>query len=254
MRILELSKIAQAYYESLMAPGLLQGWEKLVATDGCQCCFVHSDYRPNPGEAVFYLCVKNKCVLCELKRSNLKGTGLSWRREKGLMWSIRHDDTKSVIRFIEGCYWETKAWFDPDGLLDWLAPTKKDEINKMFDAWIRETEGLRYLGECQVQERRRAIKSMNDVNCLVEAALALRDTFESYEAYSLGVSRVLEELDGASRELVQTIDDMNGMVVAELVLLINAYWLSPYDIQQWAQDCFEWAKTVELPDEGNVEL
>lgn len=249
MTILELSERAQNYYESLMSPGLLQGWEKLVATDGNLCCFVHSDYKPNPGEAVFFFCVKNKRVFCELKKSNLKGTGLSWRREKGLVWSMRHDDTKSVIRFIEGRYWDSKEWYDPDEMLEWLSPSKKEEIDQMFDAWIRETEGLRYLGECNLQERKQAIESMPESKCLAEAALLLRDTFDNFEAYTLDVDKIINEMDGASLELMRAVDDMDDKVAEELILLINAYWLSPYDIHQWTKDCFEWAYNVIVSDE-----
>lgn len=71
MTLLELSKIAQAYYEGLKAPSLVQGWEKYVATDGTQCMFVHSDYEPLQGEAVFYFCVRNRNVMCQLYKNNI---------------------------------------------------------------------------------------------------------------------------------------------------------------------------------------
>ena len=47
MKLLELSKVAQAYYEGLRAPSLAQGWDKYVATDGQNCLFVHSDTTRN---------------------------------------------------------------------------------------------------------------------------------------------------------------------------------------------------------------
>lgn len=66
MNVLQFSKIAKAYYEGLRAPSLAQGWEKYVATDGNTCMFVHSDYQPQPGEAVFFLAVRNRKTSCQL--------------------------------------------------------------------------------------------------------------------------------------------------------------------------------------------
>ena len=53
MDLLNLSKVAQAYYDGLRAISLAQGWEKYVVTDGTTSMFVNSDYEPQPGEAVF---------------------------------------------------------------------------------------------------------------------------------------------------------------------------------------------------------
>jgi hypothetical protein len=71
MTIIQLSKVAQAYYEGLKAPSLAQGWDKYVATDGEQSIFVKSDYEPKEGEAVFFLTVRNRNVACTLYKSNL---------------------------------------------------------------------------------------------------------------------------------------------------------------------------------------
>ena len=60
MTIIQLSRVAQAYYEGLKAPSLAQGWEKYVATDGEQCLFVKSDYEPKEGEAVFFLTTRQR--------------------------------------------------------------------------------------------------------------------------------------------------------------------------------------------------
>ena len=59
MNLLRLSSTAQAYYEGLRAPSLVQGWEKYVVTDGTQCMIVRSDYQPEPGAAVFYIVTRN---------------------------------------------------------------------------------------------------------------------------------------------------------------------------------------------------
>lgn len=71
MTIIQLSAVAQAYYEGLKATSLAQGWEKYVATDGKQCLFVKSDYEPKEGEAVFFLAVRNRNVSCTLHKSNI---------------------------------------------------------------------------------------------------------------------------------------------------------------------------------------
>ena len=71
MTILQLSKIAQAYYEGLKAPSLAQGWEKYVATDGEQCLFVKSDYEPKEGEAVFFLATRQHNTSIQLWKDSL---------------------------------------------------------------------------------------------------------------------------------------------------------------------------------------
>ena len=73
MDILRLSRAAQAYYEGLKAPSLMQGWEKYIATDGEHCLFVHSDYEPQEGEAVFFVCTRNKHTSVQLHKPRNNG-------------------------------------------------------------------------------------------------------------------------------------------------------------------------------------
>lgn len=70
MKLLELSSVAQAYYEGLRAPSLAQGWDKYVATDGQHCLFVHSSYQPQPGEAVFFITTRNRQTSIQLYKQN----------------------------------------------------------------------------------------------------------------------------------------------------------------------------------------
>ena len=69
MDIIELSKVAKDYYNSVRTPSLKQGWEKYVLTDGKTALFVGAAYQPKEGEVVFYLVVKNKNVLCQLHKT-----------------------------------------------------------------------------------------------------------------------------------------------------------------------------------------
>lgn len=71
MTIIQLSRVAQAYYEGLKAPSLAQGWEKYVATDGEQCLFVKSDYEPKEGEAVFFLTTRQRKTSVQLWKDSL---------------------------------------------------------------------------------------------------------------------------------------------------------------------------------------
>lgn len=73
MDILRLSRAAQAYYDGLKAPSLVQGWEKYIATDGEHCLFVHSDYTPMEGEAVFFVCTRNKHTSVQLYKPRNNG-------------------------------------------------------------------------------------------------------------------------------------------------------------------------------------
>lgn len=71
MKLLELSRHAQAYYERLRSRNLAQGWEKYVVTDGTSCMFVKSDYEPEKGEAVFYIVVRNYNISVQLHKQNI---------------------------------------------------------------------------------------------------------------------------------------------------------------------------------------
>lgn len=71
MTTLYLASIAQDYYNSLKAPTLASGWDKYVVTDGQTCMFVHADYEPQKGEALFFLSTRNRNTTCELKKANL---------------------------------------------------------------------------------------------------------------------------------------------------------------------------------------
>lgn len=69
MNTLELAKVAKSYYSRLCAKSVFHGWEKYVVTNGSECMFVHSDYEPGEGEVVFFLCLRNGNVMCELKKT-----------------------------------------------------------------------------------------------------------------------------------------------------------------------------------------
>lgn len=71
MTLLELSAIAREYYDGLRSRSMAQGWEKYVVTDGSSCMFVRSDYQPEPGEAVFYLVVRNYNTSIQLYKQNI---------------------------------------------------------------------------------------------------------------------------------------------------------------------------------------
>lgn len=68
MNTLELASVAKNYYDGLRAKSVFHGWEKFVVTNGSECMFVHSDYEPEPGEAMFYLCMRSGNIMCELKK------------------------------------------------------------------------------------------------------------------------------------------------------------------------------------------
>lgn len=67
MTILEKSQVAQMYYNEYRSKNLVNGFEKLVATDGSLCMFVNSDYEPESDEiVVFKLDVRNAVTGCQL--------------------------------------------------------------------------------------------------------------------------------------------------------------------------------------------
>lgn len=82
MDIIELSKVAKDYYNSVRTPSLKQGWEKYVLTDGKTALFVGTAYQPQKGEVVFYLVVKNKNVLCQLYKTYEEPESLERNNQK----------------------------------------------------------------------------------------------------------------------------------------------------------------------------
>ena len=82
MDIIELSKVAKDYYNSVRTPSLKQGWEKYVLTDGKTALFVRAAYQPKKGEVVFYLVVKNKNVLCQLYKTYEEPESLEKNNQK----------------------------------------------------------------------------------------------------------------------------------------------------------------------------
>ena len=82
MDIIELSKVAKNYYNSVRTPSLEQGWEKYVLTDGKTALFVGAAYQPQKGEVVFYLVVKNKNVLCQLYKTYEEPESLEKNNQK----------------------------------------------------------------------------------------------------------------------------------------------------------------------------
>ena len=117
MNTLELAKVAQAYYDSLKAPSLAQGWDKYVATHGTVSMFVKSDYSPKQGEAVFFLTTRNRQTACTLYKNYQR---FFLQHLDGHTWRVEDLEKGFSITFEEGRFNETqrvespKQW--PDGL------------------------------------------------------------------------------------------------------------------------------------------
>lgn len=69
--ILTLAAKAQEYYEAIVNPIVEYGFEKFVATNGVTSVIVDCDYKPEIGEALFRLCVRNSNVSCELVKQSV---------------------------------------------------------------------------------------------------------------------------------------------------------------------------------------
>ena len=78
MDIIELSKVARDYYNSVRTPSLVQGWEKYVLTDGKTALFVGAAYQPKKGEVVFYRLSRIK-MFCASFTKRMKSRNL-WKR------------------------------------------------------------------------------------------------------------------------------------------------------------------------------
>ena len=82
MDIIELSKVAKNYYNSVRTPSLKQGWEKYVLTDGKTALFVGAAYQPQKGEKKNKKVGKNKNVLCQLYKTYEEPESLEKNNQK----------------------------------------------------------------------------------------------------------------------------------------------------------------------------
>jgi hypothetical protein len=68
MDALKLGEKAREHLEATAPRSLAHGYEKYILTDGESCLIVRSDYRPAPGQMVFFCSIKNGLAVSELHR------------------------------------------------------------------------------------------------------------------------------------------------------------------------------------------
>lgn len=147
-------------------------------------------------------------------------------RQQGLTWEIENKTTGKSVTFTEGRF-DTTANSDNGADMEEFAEVAHDD-------------NLEWLTYCHIPSRMSLIMELTD-DTLAEAAYKLDhvvspdDTGEYADADEL--ASLLEPMTRAMREVVQL---LTGDEIEELYNLVNAYWISPYNSQQWWQDVMNW--------------
>lgn len=263
MTILELSKIAQEYYNSLRKKALPSGWEKFVATDGKNCMFVKNDYEPEPGQAVFYLMTRNFQTLCQLHKQNQaeedeQGPQYEVVALDDLMWKVTDTYHHISVTFREGLFNLTQKVETP-------AKMSQDDMISL-PKWLRELGdyvALNHSDEAlckDVDAREMAIKALGKEKYLMVIAAALNGvwTDNSIEDGDPIADMLLAEVEDYINDyqvpwldevedkgkLLGILDEFSDEEANEVMTFVRAFWNSNRDVNKWAHDLLWWPAWV----------
>lgn len=263
MTLLELSKIAQEYYNNLRKKALPSGWEKYVATDGKSCMFVKNDYEPEPGQAVFYLMTRNFKTSCQLHKQNQAEVDEQRPQYEivaldNLMWKLTDNYHHISVTFREGLFNSTQKIESPDKM------SKDDMIS--FPKLLRELGDYMALNHsdealCKdVDSRSEAINAIGKEKYLITIAAALNgvwtdNSIEDGDPVASMLQAEVEDyindyqvpwLDEAEDRgnLLAILDEFSDEEANEVMTFVRAYWNSNRDVNTWAHDLLWWPAWV----------
>lgn len=151
----------------------------------------------------------------------------SFRRKEGLTWEIRNNVTGHSVTFVEGRYGKTAC------------PVGKGSSFEEFDEVIKD-EDINFIAACNIQARLSLIAAL-DSDLLAELAYKLKgmvdpchaDEYAFPEDFAVLVSPMTSRLKTFSE--IVTNDEL-----IELYRMIDAYYLAPYEFDEWANDVRQW--------------
>lgn len=263
MTILELSNVAQGYYNSLRKKNLPSGWEKFVATDGKSCMFVKNDYEPEPGQAVFYLMTRNFQTLCQLHKQNQaeveeQGSQYEVVALDDLMWKVTDTYHHISVTFWEGLFNQTQKV---------ETPTKMSQDDMLaLPKWLRELGdyvALNHADEALCKDgdaRIEAINALGKEKFLITIAAALNgvwtdNSIEDGDPIAAMLSAEVEDyisdyqapwLDEAEDKgaLLGILEEFTDEEANEVMTFVRAFWNSNRDVNKWAHDLLWWPAWV----------
>lgn len=269
MTILELSKIAQDYYNSLRKKALPSGWEKYVATDGESCMFVKNDYEPEPGQAVFYLMTRHFQTLCQLHKQNQAEKDESETRYEvtaldDLMWKVTDTYHHISVMFREGLFNLTQKVETP-------AKMSQDDMLSL-PTWLRELGdyvALNLSDEALCKDadaRMMAINAIGKEKYLITIAAALNGVWTDHciedgdPIASMLQAEVEDYISDYQAPWLDEVDDKDNFIAIldgfsdeeanEVMTFVRAYWNSNRDVNEWAHDILWWPAWV--PNDSTV--
>ena len=262
MSIIDLSKTAQAYYESLRAKSLAQGWDKYVATNGEQSLFVKADYEPQSGEAVFFLTTRAKITSCQLYKqaqdviedNPYEDTPqYSLTALPNLRWRLTDHDHSVNVEWTEGLFNETQQVALPQGM------SQEDIIN--VPKWMKDIGDYLALNHeekvlSDIEARSEAISILDKEEYWLTIAAALNGTIIDWEdgQYATFLAGDVEDyvqqynmpyLEPCQEgELLNALDSLPDEEAKEVTRIIEAFWESNRTPAEWARDVLWWSSYI----------
>lgn len=263
MTLLQLSEVAQKYYLSLKG-NIVQGWEKYVLTNGSTSMFVKSDYEPKQGEAVFFLQMRQREVMCQLHRDGSEALDRYIIQPKqNLLWEVTDTETHVSVTFREALFEEGyNVSTPPNAPADII--TRTEPIVREISEWLKQNHP--YLYSCDIEARCSIIASFNECD-----GINSEDYWKTFAAALNGVmitgdegidirfliQSELEDFLAEQNPFNVEKDEMIGWFHVyteedcldfnrtpeecwEIVNIIQSYWFSNRDVNQWARDITWW--------------
>ena len=261
MTLLQLSEVAKNYYLSLRG-NIVQGWEKYVLTNGNDCLFVRADREPAPGEAIFFLQMRNRQLMCQLHKDNTAiAQHFLLRPLDALRWEITDQYEGIVITFREALYQATAHADIPTNLPSSTIEEAATSIREAGE-WLQAEYPT--LHTCNTAARRTLLQHINRPEQWLTLAAALNGLWytgsEGIDIRTLLHAQLQDYLAEANPFSIDA-DEFLGLFhipsdpdeaeyflspeeCQEIISIVNTYWLSNRPSEQWAKDILWWPTLV----------
>ncbi|MBQ0156391.1 MAG: hypothetical protein KBT22_07440 [Bacteroidales bacterium] len=154
------------------------------------------------------------------------------KRLNCLFWELRQEEDGVVLEFGEGYLNSAQFWNVEDD--HEIVQDKLDSIKNEMVHFIHEKYSC--LVESNYEFRLRIVNILND-EFLQEVADKLKGKFSHEQA--LDFARNLEIIH-PSAFLYEFLETCSIEDLEDLIRMVNAYWLEPYEVKEWRKDLWEW--------------
>lgn len=151
----------------------------------------------------------------------------SFRRKEGLTWEIRNNVTGHSVTFVEGRYSKTAC------------PVGNGSSYKEFSDVI-EDKDINFIASCNIQARLSLIAKL-DTELLAELAYKLKGVVSPCDADEYAFPECLAEMTSPMTSTLKTFSEIvTNDELIEMYRMIDAYYLAPYNFDEWANDVRQW--------------